>query len=70
MYSPFRGPFPVGVVTSAWIGGWPGKQPGWAAGAGGPGGFMGAADRAEEFDDTINCSPFLLRCEQLVFIKI
>ena len=44
--------------------------PGWAAGAGGPGGFIGAADRAEKYDHTINCSPFLLPGEQLLLIKI
>jgi hypothetical protein len=70
MYSAFRDPFPVGVGTSAWAGGWLGKWPGWAAGAAGPGGSMGAADRAEKYDDTINCSPFLLRGEEPLLIKI
>ena len=31
---------------------------------------MGAADGAEKYDDTINCSPFLLRREQLLLIKL
>ena len=70
MYSEFRDPFPDGVVTSARTGGWPGKWPGWAAGAAGPGGVMDAADRAEKYDNTINCSPFLLRGEHLLLIKI
>jgi hypothetical protein len=30
---------------------------------------MSAALRAEEYNDTINCSPFLLRGEQLLLIK-